>query len=90
MTIDTHLDGNVLGGLFHDLFGQEMTHQFGCCDRCDTVSALGSVMVYRGAGDVLRCPACGEVVLVVVSSPDGLRVTFVALRWLTLREPIGT
>jgi DNA-directed RNA polymerase subunit RPC12/RpoP len=87
MTSDTHLDGNALGGLFHDLFGQEMTDRQGCCDACGTVSVLGSVMVYRGAGDVLRCPGCGSVIMVIVSAPSGRRVNFESMRWLSLRSP---
>ena len=63
-----------------------MTDQHGCCDGCGTVSALGSVMVFRGAGDVVRCPACEAVLIVLVSSSAGLRVSFESLRWLTVGE----
>ncbi|HJS71833.1 MAG TPA: DUF6510 family protein [Acidimicrobiia bacterium] len=84
MTIDTHLDGNALGGLFHEIFGRDMTDQQGCCDGCGTVSVLGSVLVYRGAGDVVRCPSCGIELLVVVSSPAGRRISFASLRWLSI------
>jgi hypothetical protein len=84
MTTDTHLDGNALGGLFDEVFGRDMTNQPGCCDQCGTVSVLGSVMVYRGAGDVVRCPACGAVLMVTVPSPSGLRISFESLRWLSI------
>lgn len=87
MMTDTHVDGNALGGLLYDLFGREMTHQRGCCDKCGTVSALGSVLVYRGPGEVLRCPACRNVVMVVVSSPAGVKVTFESLRWVAISDP---
>lgn len=94
MTSDTHLDGNALGGLLWDIFGREMTQQQGCCDNCGTVSAFGSLIVYRGPGDVLRCPACGDVIIVVVSTPVRQQVNFVSLRWLNMEgfeadPPIG-
>ena len=84
MTSDTHLDGNALGGLFHEIFGRDMTDQHGCCDGCGTVSAIGSVLVYRGAGDVVRCPNCGIELLVIVSSPTGIRISFGSIRWLSI------
>lgn len=90
MSSDINLDGNALGGLFHDVFGREMTHQHGCCDECGTVSVLGSVIVYRGAGEVVRCPACGNTLIVVVSSPAGLRISFESLRWLSIQDPEGS
>jgi hypothetical protein len=43
-------------------------------------------MVFRGAGDVVRCPACEAVLIVLVSSSAGLRVSFESLRWLTVGE----
>lgn len=86
MTTDIHLDGNSLGGLLYEIFGREMTDQPGCCGGCGTVSVLGSVMVYRGAGQVMCCPVCGSVLLVVVSSPAGHRITFDSLRWVAIEE----
>lgn len=87
MTVDAHVDGNALGGLLLDLFGQEMTHHRGCCDACGSVRPFGSMLVYRAAADVVRCPDCSTVVMVVVSSPTGLRLGFRALRWLEMDEP---
>lgn len=84
MTDDSHVDGNALGALFFDLFGREMTDQRGCCAACGAVNQLGCLKVYRAPGDVARCPSCDTVVMVVVSSPTGVRVSFKALRWLEL------
>jgi hypothetical protein len=85
MTADARLDGNALGALFHDLFGREMTDERACCDACGAIGPLGSAMVYRDApGDVLRCPSCMSVLLVAVSLPTGLRVTFQSLRWVEI------
>jgi hypothetical protein len=83
MTDDTHIDGNAMGGSLMDLFGLEMTGAGGCCAGCGTVSPLGSLIVFDHApGDVMRCPACGAVMLVAVERPTGLRFHFVGLRWV--------
>jgi len=83
MTSDAHVDGNALGGVLIDVFGREMTDARGCCAGCGAVNALGALIAYtRAPGDVLRCPACGAVVLVTVAMPAGLRVSFAALRWV--------
>jgi Family of unknown function (DUF6510) len=85
MTDDAHLDGNALGALFHDVFGREMTDERACCATCGSVGPLGTLIAYRQApGDVLRCSTCGAVVLVAVSSPSGLRLTFESIRWMEL------
>ena len=83
MTDEGHLDGNALGGLFFDLFGQEMTDRRGCCDACGMIKPMGASLVFREApGDVVRCSNCGTVVLVAVSVPSGVRVSFGSLRWI--------
>ncbi len=91
MTGETHVDGNAMAALLHDLFGEEMTDSHGCCDVCGTISLLAQLVVYRQApGDVMRCPACGTVLMVAVSRPEGLRVTFQALRWVELHQAVLT
>jgi ribosomal protein S27E len=87
MIDDRHLDGNVLGGLLHELFGREMTDQRGCCGNCGAINPLGATIVYLDApGDVVRCPSCATVLLVAVSLPTGLRVTIQSLRWIDLTD----
>lgn len=82
---DHHLDGNALGGLFHDIFGREMTNQRGCCDACGAINPLGAVMVFRDApGEVVRCANCQSVILVAVPMPTGIRVSFQSLRWVEI------
>ncbi|MGH8958330.1 MAG: DUF6510 family protein [Acidimicrobiia bacterium] len=84
---DRHLDGNAIGGLLQELFGQEMTHQLGCCGNCGAVNSLGATVVYLDApGSVVRCPACGSVLLVAVALPTGWRVTMESLRWIDLAD----
>jgi Family of unknown function (DUF6510) len=87
MTDDSHVDGNALGGLMSEVFGREMTDARGCCGDCGAVSALGVLIAYtRAPGDVLRCPACGTVMLVAVRRPAAVRLSVGALRWV---EPAG-
>jgi hypothetical protein len=50
--------------------------------NCGAVNALGAVRVYRAAGDVMRCPNCGSVLIVIAQRADGLRVSFESIRWL--------
>ena len=65
------LDGNALAGLLLEVFGREMTAVPRRCPSCGTRSAVGAHRAYRGAGPVLRCPACGE---------PGLRIAVLADR----------
>jgi hypothetical protein len=83
MTGDAHVDGNAVGSLLIDLFGREMTDARGCCAECGAVTAVGALIVFtRAPGQVLRCPGCGAVMLVVVPMRAAARVSFAALRWL--------
>lgn len=66
MTMDA-LDGNAIAGTLHEVFGTEMTTVTGLCRSCATPSLIGELRVYaRAPGAVARCPACGNVVLVLV------------------------
>jgi hypothetical protein len=83
MSDQAHVDGNATGGMLAEAFGREMTDARGCCAGCAAVSALGALIAYtRGPGHVLRCPACGAVMLVAVALPTGVRVSFAGLRWI--------
>lgn len=62
-----HLDGNAIGGLLLDVFGAEMTAATGTCGSCGAANPVGRLFVYRQApGTVVRCPACGAVLMVFV------------------------
>jgi hypothetical protein len=83
MADDAHLDGNVMGGLLIEVFGQEMTDALGCCAHCGDKNEVGALIVYRGGpGDVVRCPSCATVLIVATRLPTGPRVYFSSLRWL--------
>ena len=83
MTSTTHVDGNAVAGVLQEMFGVEMTDHRGCCDNCGMVAPIGAVVVYRNCpGDVLRCPFCGAVVMVIVTTPAGVRLGIGSLRWI--------
>jgi hypothetical protein len=64
------LDGNGVAGALAEVFGAEMTAVVRACGSCGTAAALGAHRAYRGAGLVLRCPACHDLAITVVSLPD--------------------
>ena len=82
MTNDTHVDGNALGGVLMEVFGREMTDTRGSCASCGTVHPVGAMIVYRSAGDVMRCPTCGNVVAVVATIHERTRVHLAGMSWL--------
>ena len=85
MTDNAYVDGNALGGLFFELFDQDMTGQLGRCGSCGSIEVLAEVHVYRDApGDVMRCPVCGMVLMVVVPMRTGYRVSFESLSWIEI------
>ena len=71
------LDGNAIGGLLKEVFGSEMTTAIGTCNNCGAAEPIGAVHLFRGAGMVLRCPHCNNVLAKIVK--DEQRV------WLDLR-----
>jgi hypothetical protein len=58
------LDGNAAAGLLASIFRADVSGREGRCAHCGTVSVMATLRVYsRGPGTVLRCPACGGVVI---------------------------
>ena len=61
------VDGNAIGGLLREIFTMEMTAAETTCAGCGKVHAVGRVDVYMNApGAVMRCPACGNVLMRIV------------------------
>jgi len=81
MTSDSHVDGNALGGVLMEVFGREMTGARGRCASCGSVGPIGAMLVYRSAGDVMRCPTCGNVVVVVATIHERTRVHLAGMTW---------
>ena len=66
----TWLDGNAIAGLLGEMFGREMTTVDRECGACGTHAPVGAHRLYRGAGMVLRCPACGDLALRIAVVED--------------------
>jgi hypothetical protein len=65
---DLVLDGNAIVGLLQEVFAVEMTTATGTCARCGAAGPIGAVHIYRGAGTVLRCPYCENVLAKIVKN----------------------
>lgn len=61
------LDGNAIAGQLFEHFGAEMTAVTGRCAHCGTTAQIAELTVYsRAPGTVVRCRACGKIVIVIV------------------------
>jgi DNA-directed RNA polymerase subunit RPC12/RpoP len=75
------LDGNAIAGPLFEHFGSEMTIADGACAHCGAVSLIAELRVYsRAPGTVVRCPGCGNVVIVLVRIHGALRVELTGFR----------
>ncbi len=67
------LDGNSAAGLFSEVFSVDLTVARATCAHCDAVGELGALKMWAvEMGAVLRCPACGDVVLRLTSTPTAV------------------
>jgi hypothetical protein len=67
------LDANAVGGLLMDIFGSEMTAEPSECAHCGNQAEVGTLLAFtHGPGVVLRCSACGQVVLRIVQTPGAI------------------
>ena len=65
------VDGNAVAGLLQEVFGLEMTASPAECANCGQVNEMGALLAFTQApGAVLRCPACEEVMVRIVETPD--------------------
>ena len=82
---ERRLDGNAVAGLLGEIFTAEMTLAEGTCDSCGHEGPLGEVHAYLHApGAVLRCPACGGVVMTIVSARQQVWLNLAGTRRLRL------
>ena len=75
------LDGNGIAGVLAAAFGAEMTTAQRVCQSCGARNAVGAHRAYRGAGWVLRCPACEDVAARVAELP-GRHVVVLTGQWV--------
>ena len=76
------LDGTAIAGLLPEVFAVELTTAIGTCGECGAAEQVGAVHVFRGAGVVMRCPHCGNVLLTILKDDTRVRIGFVGLRTL--------
>jgi hypothetical protein len=65
------LDGNAVAGTLYEIFSVEMTTSLAECGSCGKQGELATLLAFTQApGIVLRCPACENVVLRIVQTPQ--------------------
>ena len=65
------LDGNAAAGVLREIFAVELTASPTECAHCGREGELGTLLVFvRAPGLVLRCPACEQVMLRIVQTPE--------------------
>jgi hypothetical protein len=66
---DLKLDGNAIGGLLLELFGADLTAAESVCGGCGAHEEVARLDVYFGAGVVVRCRHCENVMIRIVQGP---------------------
>ena len=79
------LDGNAIAGLLEEIFGAEMTTAIGVCAHCGATEPVGALHVFRGAGMVLRCPHCRNVLAKIVRADARVWLDLRGLQTLAVR-----
>lgn len=89
--MQTWVDGNAAAGALSEVFAGEVTAARGCCAARGCVAVLARARVFdRAPGVVLRCPACGGVLLRLVRLPDRAVLDLTGLSRLELLPPTST
>jgi hypothetical protein len=76
------VDGNAVAGLLREVFAVEMTTAIALCDTCGATDPVGALHVFRGAGIVMRCPHCDNVLITIVTDDTRVSIGFAGLRTL--------
>jgi len=88
MNRELMLDGNAVAGMLHDIFASEMTASPTECANCGNVSELGGLLAFTQApGAVLRCPACENVMVRIVETPNAIYLDARGAVYLRLQRP---
>lgn len=78
------LDGNAVAGLLQEVFGAEMTTAISTCANCGASEPIGAVHVFRGAGTVLRCPHCKNVLVTMIRRDTDTWISMRGVRTLRI------
>jgi Zn finger protein HypA/HybF involved in hydrogenase expression len=78
------LDGNAVAGMLGEVFAAEMTTATMTCGNCGMVGAVGATHVFRGAGIVIRCPNCDNVMAKIVEGSARMWMNFGGMQALEI------
>ena len=78
------LDGNAVAGLLTEVFAVEMTTATMTCGNCGMSGAVGAMHVFRGAGIVMRCPDCDNVVAKIAGNGTRMWMSFPGMQTLEI------
>jgi hypothetical protein len=82
------LDANATAGLLQEIFGVEMTAAPTECASCGNEVEVGTLLAFvRGPGYILRCPACENIVLRIVETPEAIYLDARGAVYLRLARP---
>jgi ribosomal protein S27E len=90
---DPRLDGSAAAGIFQEVFAHEMSAARGACTGCGGVAPLGAQHLYmapRAPGAVLRCHACGTILMVLIRGGGRYRLALSGLLWIEMEDPAAT
>jgi hypothetical protein len=66
-------DANSAAGQLMDIFGREMTNEPTECAHCGDKTKIGTLLAFMSAhGAVLRCPACKQIIMRIVQTPEAI------------------
>ena len=75
MNTEMMVDGNAVAGMMQEMFGTDMTATPAECANCGAVSEMGQLKTFTHApGTVMRCPACGQVMMSIVETPEAMHL----------------
>jgi hypothetical protein len=82
-----HVDGNAIAGPLADFFSFDVTTATARCNACGHVAELARAMVYQsGAGTVMRCAVCDQVLATLVETDDRAWIGFSGVSAIEVRR----
>ena len=81
----THVDGNMLAGVLSEIFEHDMTTAVGERAGCGHAAEIAVALVYlSGAGTVVRCSTCGDVLFTIVEIDGQPRINLSGITLLRM------
>ena len=81
------LDGNAAAGLLEEIFAAEMTASPTECAHCGRQGEVATLVAFTySRGLVLRCPACENVMIRIVETPEAVYIDARGAAYLRLER----